>query len=169
MNGADDLFHSWKDEQRTLTTDGLTRKVELLEAELRALRNSQQSHSPSVPSFSGKDRRFKNSDPLEDALWTSLRPSNVTPRTKITNWSDIVLPSRSGSSYLIVFDRIWNSWVHYALEYPRFQTECDRFMDALEGGASLEAYDPFWLATYFSTICVWPLFKFGLSPLTLTL
>lgn len=128
--------------------------MEVLEAEVRALKEAQVSHFPPVPTESGEKHRFRNGDSLENALWDSLRSHNVTTRHKVTNWSDIILPSRSASNYLVVFDRIWNSWVHYALEYPRFQHECDAFMDAMEGGMSLESYDPSWLAVYFSVVCV---------------
>ncbi len=72
-----------------------------------------------------------------------------------------MLPSRRLSDKLIAYDEVWNSWVHYALEYPDFQQQCMQFMNSLEDGVLLETVDPFWLAVYFSVLCVsfvalWP-------------
>lgn len=71
-----------------------------------------------------------------------------------TDWGSIMMPSRRCSEQLVEFDRIWNSWVHYALEYPVFENECDEFYAALEKGGALEEYDPAWLAVYFAVLCV---------------
>jgi hypothetical protein len=93
-------------------------------------------------------------DSIEDALWSSISSANATVTPTVSQWADIFLPGRSVSTQLIVYDRTWNSWVHYALEYPRFQHECEDFMDAMESGHHLHQYNPFWLAVYFSTLCV---------------
>ncbi|KAH9905254.1 hypothetical protein F4778DRAFT_769930 [Xylariomycetidae sp. FL2044] len=64
----------------------------------------------------------------------------------------ILLPSRECSNGLIAHDREWNSWVHYALEYPAFELEHSQFMDRIDAGASFEDIDSSWLAVYFSVI-----------------
>ncbi|RBQ73707.1 hypothetical protein FVER14953_20434 [Fusarium verticillioides] len=46
----------------------------------------------------------------------------------------------------------WDSWVHYALEYPHFKDECDTFAESLEAGLALDEADVPWLAVYFSVL-----------------
>jgi hypothetical protein len=67
---------------------------------------------------------------------------------------DILLPGISCSDALIRHDEAWNSWVHYALEYPRFAREHSNFMASLDKGATLQSMDPSWLAIYFAVITV---------------
>ncbi|KAH6696781.1 hypothetical protein F5X68DRAFT_226189 [Plectosphaerella plurivora] len=71
----------------------------------------------------------------------------------VHDWSDIVLPTSRISDELVAFDEIWNSWVHYALEYPVFRQECQDFARNVQGIGKLEAVDPFWLSVYFSVLC----------------
>ncbi|EMT68921.1 hypothetical protein FOC4_g10005016 [Fusarium odoratissimum] len=54
--------------------------------------------------------------------------------------------------YTPEFDRTWNSWVHYALEYPQFKDECDHFVSSLEKVLALDKADVSWLALYFSVL-----------------
>lgn len=67
---------------------------------------------------------------------------------------DIIIPSRRCSEILIQHDKKWNSWVHYAVEYPDFERQHDDFMDRLEAGADLDTEDPAWLAIYFAILTV---------------
>lgn len=67
---------------------------------------------------------------------------------------DVMVPSRQCSHRLIQHDKKWNSWIHYAVEYPQFDIEHDSFMSRLEAGVSLEEEDPSWLAIYFAIITV---------------
>ncbi|KAI8943268.1 hypothetical protein NX059_001287 [Plenodomus lindquistii] len=80
----------------------------------------------------------QDEDGLEQKLWGSLTSNRPAPKTLVSGWDDIVLPSPSCLENLIDYDEKWNSWVHYALEYPRFREECDDFMAAIASGVALE-------------------------------
>jgi hypothetical protein len=69
-------------------------------------------------------------------------------------WPNVILPSRSCSFALVEFDRIWNSWVHAALDHPVFEIEHLQFRERLENGDSIDSMEPSWLALYFSVIAV---------------
>ncbi|KAH7012457.1 uncharacterized protein B0I36DRAFT_398759 [Microdochium trichocladiopsis] len=49
---------------------------------------------------------------------------------------EIILPSRACSQALIAYDRSWNSWVHYGVEYPAFEEQHARFLESLAAGAA---------------------------------
>ncbi|KAL2206099.1 hypothetical protein CC79DRAFT_845803 [Sarocladium strictum] len=97
-------------------------------------------------------RRPENDDPLEDALWEDFASTSLT-RSTVLQWDDIMPPSRRTSERLVEYDRVWNSWVHFALEYPQFEQECNDYILALEDGVSLESLDAAWMAVYFSVLC----------------
>jgi hypothetical protein len=67
---------------------------------------------------------------------------------------DVLVPIRQCSQRLIEHDKRWNSWIHYAVEYPQFESEHEAFMDRWETGAPLSDEDPSWLAIYFAIITV---------------
>lgn len=67
---------------------------------------------------------------------------------------DVILPSRQCSQRLIDHDKSWNSWIHYAVEYPQFEDEHRSFMNRLDSGGNLDGEDPSWLAIYFAVITV---------------
>ena len=80
---------------------------------------------------------------------------DAAPRqTRCKTWHDILLPARECSDRLVAHDKVWNSWVHYAVEYPRFETQCSQFRDAVAAGVALEDMDASWLAIYFAVIAV---------------
>ncbi|KAF4961216.1 hypothetical protein FGADI_453 [Fusarium gaditjirri] len=89
---------------------------------------------------------------LDDGLWESLATESNIDRSSVLNWADIILPDADTSKKLVEFDRTWNSWVHYALEYPQFKDECDHFVSSLEKGLALDKADVSWLALYFSVL-----------------
>jgi hypothetical protein len=95
-------------------------------------------------------------DGLERRLWDNLASSLPARRSIVSRWSDIALPSKECSEHLIDYDERWNSWVHYALEYPQFRHECESFTAAISNGTPLEQADPSWMAVYFSVISVLP-------------
>ncbi|KAH7021479.1 uncharacterized protein B0I36DRAFT_367885 [Microdochium trichocladiopsis] len=64
----------------------------------------------------------------------------------------VILPSRVCSNGMVTYDKQWNSWVHYAVEYPAFEEQHTLFMDALDAGVSLADMDAAWLAIYFSIL-----------------
>lgn len=72
----------------------------------------------------------------------------------VSGWEDIIVPSVECSRRLIAYDRIWNSWVHYAVEYPHFEADHEEFLTKLDGVSSLREIDPVWLAIYFSVLSV---------------
>ena len=90
-------------------------------------------------------------DSFEDHLFEPKH--EVFPSIK-NLWPNIILPSHSSSMRLVEFDRIWNSWVHAALDHPLFETEHIEFLSKIEDGASINEIDPLWLALYFSVIAV---------------
>ncbi|KAK2064745.1 hypothetical protein LY76DRAFT_653148, partial [Colletotrichum caudatum] len=78
------------------------------------------------------------------------------PINRMSSWVDITscCPNREVSEQLIAYDKKWNSWVHFALEYPTFEEEHSKFMLALETGTPLADCDPAWLCLYFSVVTV---------------
>lgn len=91
---------------------------------------------------------------LEAQLWEILSAKSTRTVSSVLTWDDIVLPSAACSEQLIAYDKSWNSWVHYAVEYPRFQEECNSFSAAMERGVAIEETDPSWTAVYFSVLSV---------------
>ncbi|KAK1635664.1 hypothetical protein BDP81DRAFT_376380 [Colletotrichum phormii] len=89
-------------------------------------------------------------DPLEEMVFKSPALSQVSRHGQ--GWSTIDVPCRKSSELLIAYDKKWNSWVHYALEYPEFEREHAHFMDSLESGTILSDCDPGWLSVYFGVI-----------------
>ncbi|KAI7780516.1 hypothetical protein LA080_015917 [Diaporthe eres] len=90
---------------------------------------------------------FEEYNEYERLLLGSFGSPKPTPSM---NLESIILPSRACSHGLVAYDKEWNSWVHYAVEYPEFEQQHDQFMDHLQAGGSLADMDPFWLAIYFS-------------------
>lgn len=114
------------------------------------------SQKQSVPE-STKSPQIRNSvfvAKLEAELWQSLSSASTTTHSSIQGWEDIILPSPECSRKLIAFDETWNSWVHYALEYPHFTEECDSFMDRVGEGLRPDEADVSWMAVYFSVLSV---------------
>ncbi len=64
----------------------------------------------------------------------------------VTTYEDVEFPTRKQSDYLILQARERISWIHYALH--------DEFWNRNEGHSARLAYDPAWLAIYFSTLSV---------------
>lgn len=66
----------------------------------------------------------------------------------------ILLPTRGCSMKFVDHDKTWNSWVHYAVQYPDFDQEHDLFWEKLETGTPIEDIDPSWLGLYFAVLTV---------------
>ena len=96
----------------------------------------------------------EDQDGLDRKLWDTLAPKAPTISSDVVTWENIIMPTQPCSDRLIEYDQKWNSWVHYALEYPRFREECDDFKAAMGDGATLSQLDPLWLAVYFSVLSV---------------
>ena len=88
---------------------------------------------------------------FEDQLF---EPTQESFPSIAKRWPNILLPSKSCSLALLEFDRVWNSWVHAALDHPKFELEHAQFWDNFESGSSLDDLDPAWLALYFAVIAV---------------
>ncbi|KAL2811404.1 hypothetical protein BJX63DRAFT_433412 [Aspergillus granulosus] len=149
----------WQDAPHIHTYDELNRENQRLRSELQTLRarngqidgNKSSLESPS--GLPGRDRRTDHDEEgLEDRLWESLSAASTARRSTVSGWVDVVLPSRACSEQLTAYDKTWNSWVHYAVEYPRFENECHGFISAIEAGSPIESYDPSWMAVYFSVL-----------------
>jgi hypothetical protein len=133
---------------------------ELLEENQR-LRNSLAAANskaldrpePSLPMRPKKPQHLLESpDALEQMLLES--PPSAYDSYQNLDQAHIIVPSRECSNALVAYDKKWNSWVHYALEYPTFEHEHENFMDSLENGATLSDLDPAWLSVYFSVLSV---------------
>ncbi|KAK6384753.1 hypothetical protein LTS17_002316 [Exophiala oligosperma] len=74
-----------------------------------------------------------------------------SPRT-VSCWDDVVFPTREQSGYLILQARERIAWIHYALHHPTFEQEHDYFWNRTSTHEDRLAYDPAWLAIYFSTL-----------------
>ncbi|KAH6889333.1 hypothetical protein B0T10DRAFT_487782 [Thelonectria olida] len=106
---------------------------------------------PSLPTRPKKPQHLLESpDALEQMLLES--PPSAYESYQKLDLAHIVVPSRECSNALVAYDKKWNSWVHYALEYPIFEHEHEEFMDSLDNGATLSDLDPAWLSVYFSVL-----------------
>ena len=74
--------------------------------------------------------------------------------SRVASLSDIYIPSRETSNALVHYDRQWNSWVHYATEYPRFQEQHDLHFRTIQMDILNEKIDLLWLAMYLGVISV---------------
>lgn len=86
---------------------------------------------------------------LEQLVFSELEPCAAEIHV---SWPDLLFPSRELSSRLLYHDKLWNSWVHYGLQYPQFDHEHDLFWDEFEKTGSLDGCNPFWLAMYFAVL-----------------
>ncbi|KAJ8114045.1 hypothetical protein OPT61_g3983 [Boeremia exigua] len=155
---------TYKDAPQLPTYEQLRRENEQLRHSLQTIKvQNARSQSPSAPEplntpvtslYQFQQKRLLNQDidELERKLWNNLSNNPPAGRLVVSSWSDLVLPSQICSEHLINYDERWNSWVHYALEYPRFWGECDSFMAAMSSGARLEQWDASWMAVYFSVL-----------------
>lgn len=89
-----------------------------------------------------------------DLLQPALDNNGLSAISTVASLDDILVPDRSTSKQLVAYDKTWHSWVHYATEYPRFQTQHDVFMDTHEESPSLCFADMSWTAVYLSVLCV---------------
>ena len=130
--------------------DALTRENQRLKAELQAEKDLSRPKSVRR----GRPKILESDEVFEEILFQ--RCARVTPSTasRRLDWSSVTLPNSVCSQQLVEYDRIWNSWVHYAIEYPQFGEEHQRFLALLQQGLPLEQTDVPWLAVYFSVLCV---------------
>ncbi|KAJ3533439.1 hypothetical protein NM208_g7984 [Fusarium decemcellulare] len=147
---------TWQDGPHVRTYEELSRENQRLRREIGTLRaeldKTLQSKPRPVPLRSIKVDQ--DGEGLEEELWQSLSTTQGKARTNSTilAWEDILLPSPACSDRLIAYDRTWNSWVHYALEYPHFGDECTNFMESIQDNMSLDKADASWMAVYFSVL-----------------
>ncbi|KAL3451351.1 hypothetical protein BJX65DRAFT_219278 [Aspergillus insuetus] len=154
----------WQDAPTIPTYADLSSENQRLRLELDGLRaqNGQLSRNKSpvkelLPRSSStwsdrKHRSDHDEEGLEDRLWDSLSAASIGIGSSVTSWADVVYPDRTCSEQLIAYDRKWNSWVHYAVEYPQFENECHNFISAIEAGSAIETQNPSWMAVYFSVL-----------------
>jgi len=73
-------------------------------------------------------------------------------RTSTIFGSDAIRwPSPESVKTLLIYGKVWTSWIHCALHHPTFELECIAFLAASDGSA---AQRPAWLAVYFSYMAV---------------
>ncbi|KAL3481569.1 hypothetical protein BJX99DRAFT_218517 [Aspergillus californicus] len=142
----------WKDVPSIPTYEELSRENHRLQKEVESLRlNGGQIEEEAR--HTGKLARADHDDEgLEDRLWENLSAASTATGSSVSKWNDVILPSMACSEQLILYDKMWNSWVHYAVEYPQFEEECSGFVAAVEKGMSLERADLSWMAVYFSVL-----------------
>lgn len=143
-----------KDPTDAPTYQDLVRENERLRNAL-SIRTSVH-HTPNSPLLKPRkpQRLLECHDVLEEMVFDpGQRPKSSG---RMSSWEEITscCPDQEASKQLIAYDKTWNSWVHYALEYPNFQEEHSKFMGALKNGDLLSDYDPAWLSLYFSVITV---------------
>jgi hypothetical protein len=150
----------WKDEQLPTYEElrhenkRLQEEINSLRAENKLLINSKAaSELPGLSLRRARGVEYDN-EGLEEKLWESLAAASAASRSSVSNWDDIILPNAGCSKQLVAYDKVWNSWVHYALEYPSFEEECTSFTAAMDRGLLLEEADPSWIAVYFSVLAV---------------
>ncbi|KAF2111250.1 hypothetical protein BDV96DRAFT_189630 [Lophiotrema nucula] len=132
------------DDVGTLTYDELAREnTRLREALSEANDPVQSSHHQALPPT--------DDDYYEGAFFRASIAPTHQPAILMTE-IDVLLPSISCSSALIEHDEKWNSWVHYALEYPKFAQEHMQFLSDIQNGISLGSMEASWLAIYFAVI-----------------
>jgi hypothetical protein len=137
----------------------LRREISMIRTQGHNRKTSVSTEAESLPSGtlrhpSSKQPFDQDEDGLEQQLWDSLSSSVPLTKTIVYDWSNIVTPSQACSERLIAYDEQWNSWVHFALEYPNFQYECERFIATAKSGVQPEETDLSWLAVYFSVLSV---------------
>lgn len=99
--------------------------------------------SPSFPDDDVED--------LERLMKTGLINRFVSP---VHRWSDIRLPTRAQSLYLIESGRVWTSWVHCSVYHPDFEEQHEEFWNELDSGKRLEYQPQPWMAIYFALLAV---------------
>ncbi|KAG9527593.1 Bromodomain-containing protein, partial [Aureobasidium melanogenum] len=67
-------------------------------------------------------------------------------------WNQLVLPNSKTSTALVAHDKIWNSWVHNALHYARFEKEHETFLIMRQSGKPITSMESSWLALYFAVL-----------------
>ncbi|KAF6833236.1 hypothetical protein CMUS01_06642 [Colletotrichum musicola] len=139
---------------KTTSYQDLMRENERLRSALTAQTNRSRVHQDIQTGPLRKLRKPQHllecHDVLEEVLFEP--PSATKRRARIHSWEQIRTPSRRASEGLVAYDEKWNSWVHYALEYPHFHKEHAEFMESIDRGVKLMDYDPAWLSVYFSVI-----------------
>ncbi|KAF4344227.1 hypothetical protein FBEOM_1821 [Fusarium beomiforme] len=148
---------TWQDSSETPTYQELKAENDRLRQEITALRAQQDSQPPTAPAHPvqpSKSMDYVEYTPgeIDDRLWKSLASESSIHRSYVSDWEDIIMPHAGCIEKLVEFDMIWNSWVHYALEYPKFKEESDAFAHSLAKGSTLEQADVSWLAVFFSVI-----------------
>lgn len=143
-----------KDPTDAPTYEDLVRENERLRNALSA--QTSVRHTPNSPQLKPRkpQRLLECHDVLEEMVFDPKQRPKSSGR--MSSWDEITLccPDLEASEQLIAYDKKWNSWVHYALEYPTFQEEHSKFMFAVNNGTLLSDCDPAWLSLYFGVITV---------------
>lgn len=132
----------------------LRQEIDLLQAELQQSTAGHLAARSTLKHLRQRHRVEHDDGGLEAQLWEMLSANSTRTASSVSTWDDIILPSTACSEQFIAYDKSWNSWVHYAVEYPRFQEECNSFSAAMERGVAIKETDPSWTAVYFSVLSV---------------
>lgn len=120
-------------------------------ADNRRLRHAMRPLVPTVQTVALETGLPQDYDIFERHLFENVQQapfhSNFDPEC-------ILVPTRGCSIKLIDHDKTWNSWVHYAIQYPDFDQEHGLFWEKLETGTPMEDIDASWLALYFAVLTV---------------
>jgi hypothetical protein len=95
-----------------------------------------------------------NDSALRELMQPGTTHRRDSDRPAVASLADIYMPSREISDALIEYDRHWNSWVHCATEYPRFQEQHDLRIEATAADIQGDNVGLPWLAVYLSVVCV---------------
>ncbi|KAF4452061.1 hypothetical protein F53441_4992 [Fusarium austroafricanum] len=148
---------TWQDSSQTATYQELSQENDRLRQEIQALKAQKYAQTSSPQAHPVRNRQlldhFEYTPPeLDDELWQTLASSSNIKSSSVFEWADIILPNVDCSKKLVDFDLTWNSWVHYAVEYPQFKEQSDALVDSLENGSLLDQSNAPWLAVYFSVL-----------------
>ncbi|KAF4462776.1 hypothetical protein FALBO_10426 [Fusarium albosuccineum] len=147
---------TWQDGPHVPTYEELGRENQRLRREIAVLRAELEKplQSKSRPAPLRSIKVDQDGEGLEEELWQTLSTTQekASINSTILAWEDVILPSPACSDRLIAYDRTWNSWVHYTLEYPHFGDECINFMESIQDNLSLNKVDASWMAVYFSVL-----------------
>ncbi|KZL80790.1 nucleus protein [Colletotrichum incanum] len=132
------------------TYDELAQENQRLRASITAPTHNVSKRKPVATKPARSLPMLECHDPLEEIVFSPVPSSNLRKRRRC--WDHLSVPCRETSEYLVGYDKKWNSWVHYALEYPAFDDEHAQFLASLEAGGALRDCDPAWLSVYFGVI-----------------
>lgn len=143
---ADNPLQAVKPSERTsnVSFEDLLRENEVLKSQLR--------NALTVPAMPKHNEILNITERFEEELFDfSNGPARIPT---VTDAGAIIWPSAQCVQNFLPYGKAWTSWIHCALHHPTFERECAAFGNGGTGSAPVEDQHPFWLAVFFSYMCV---------------